>query len=65
LPKVILTGKWVDEFISNRMLYLKLRGCWCDIIVLQVCAPTEDKSGDTKDSFNDEIEHGFDKPLKF
>jgi hypothetical protein len=22
------------EFVSNRMLYIVLRGCWCNIIVL-------------------------------
>jgi hypothetical protein len=27
--------------------YIKLGGCWCDIIVLNVHAPTEDKSEDT------------------
>jgi hypothetical protein len=24
------------EFVSDRMSYIKLRGCWCDIIVLNV-----------------------------
>jgi len=32
-------------------LYITLRGCWRDIIVLNVRAPTEDKSDDSKDSF--------------
>jgi len=50
---------------SDTMSYITFRCCWCETIVLNVHAPTEDKSGDTKDSFNDEIEHGFDKPLKF
>jgi hypothetical protein len=39
------------------MLYITLRGSWCDIIVLNVHAPTEDKSGETKDSFYEELEH--------
>jgi hypothetical protein len=31
------------EFVSERMLYVTLKGRWCDIIVLNVHAPTEDK----------------------
>jgi len=39
------------EFITDRMSYIRLRGLWCDIIDLNVHAPTEDKSDDTKDDF--------------
>ena len=39
------------EFVSNRMSYIVLRGCWCNIIVLNVHAPTEGKSDDSKDNF--------------
>jgi hypothetical protein len=31
------------EFVSDRMSYIILRGCWCHIIVLNVHAPIEDK----------------------
>jgi hypothetical protein len=31
--------------------YIILRGRWCHIIVLNVHAPTEDKTDDVKDSF--------------
>jgi exonuclease III len=31
------------EFFSDRMSYITLKGRWCDIIVLNVHAPTEDK----------------------
>ncbi|PNF32385.1 hypothetical protein B7P43_G10087 [Cryptotermes secundus] len=34
------------------MLYIIVRGCWCDIIVLMVHAPAEDKTDDKKDNFN-------------
>jgi hypothetical protein len=34
-----------------------LRGHWCDIIVLNVHAPTEDKIYDVKDSFYEELVH--------
>jgi hypothetical protein len=50
------------------MSYIILRGCWCDIIVLNVHAPREDKIDDIKDRFHEELEQVFDKfrkhPLK-
>ena len=39
------------EFVSDRMSYRVLRGRWCNIIVLNVHAPSEDKSDNSKDSF--------------
>jgi exonuclease III len=53
------------EFVSDRMSYIILRGRWCDIIVLNVYAPTEDKCGDTKDSFYEELEGVFDQFPKY
>jgi hypothetical protein len=41
------------------MSYIILRGRWCDIIVLNVHAPTEDKTDDLKDNFYGELEHVF------
>jgi hypothetical protein len=49
------------EFVSDRMSYIILRGRWCHIIVLNVHAPTEDKTDDVKDSFYEGLEHVFDK----
>jgi hypothetical protein len=40
--------------------YIILRGLWCNIIVLNVHAPSEDKSNDSKDSFYEELEQVFD-----
>jgi hypothetical protein len=37
-----------------------LRSRWCDVIVLNVHAPTEDKIDDVKDSCYEELEHVFD-----
>jgi hypothetical protein len=37
------------EFVSDRMSYIMLRGCWCHIIVLNVHVPTEDKTDDVKE----------------
>jgi hypothetical protein len=39
------------QFVSDRMSCIILRGHWCHIIVLNVHAPTEDKTDDVKDSF--------------
>jgi hypothetical protein len=47
------------------MSYIILRGRWCHAIVLNVHAPTEDKTDDVKDSFYKELEHVFDKFLKY
>jgi len=39
------------EFVSDRMSYIVMRGRWCNIIVLNVRAPSEEKSDESKDSF--------------
>jgi len=38
------------EFVSVRVSYIVLRGRWCNIIVLNVHAPSVVKSDDSKDS---------------
>jgi hypothetical protein len=38
-------------FVSDRMSDMILRGRWCNIIVLNIQAPTKDKIDDTKDRF--------------
>jgi hypothetical protein len=52
--KIIPAVKRV-EFVSDRMSYTIRRGRWCHIIVLNVHAPTEDKTDVVKDSFHDEM----------
>jgi hypothetical protein len=47
------------------MSYIILKGRWCDIIVLNVHAPTEDKIDDTKDRLYEELEYVFDKFSKY
>jgi hypothetical protein len=52
------------EFLSDRMVYVILGGRWCDILVLNLHAPTEDDDDDdddVKDSFHEELESAFDK----
>jgi endonuclease/exonuclease/phosphatase family metal-dependent hydrolase len=47
------------------MSYITLRGRWCHIIVLNVHAPTEDKTDDVMQSFYEELERVFDKFPKY
>ena len=47
------------EFGSDRVSYIVLRGRWCNIIVLNVHALSEDKCDDSKDSFYRELEQFF------
>jgi hypothetical protein len=59
--KIIISAVKKVEFVSDRMSYITLRGRWCHIIVLNVHAPTEDKTNDVKDSSYKELEPVFDK----
>ena len=47
------------EFVSDRLSYIVLRSRWCNIIVLYVNAPSEEKSDESKDSFYEELEQVF------
>jgi hypothetical protein len=44
------------EFITVGISYIVLRGRWCNTIALNVHAPSEEKSDDSKDSFYEELE---------
>jgi len=48
------------EFVSDTVSYIVPRGRWCNIIVLNVHAPSEDKCDDSKDSFYEEQEQVFE-----
>jgi hypothetical protein len=39
------------EFVSDRVSYIVLRGCWCNVIVLNVHVPNEEKSDNPKTVF--------------
>jgi hypothetical protein len=62
--KRIISAVKKVEFVSDRMSYTS-RGRWCDIIVLNVHVPTEDKRDDIKDSFYEELEGVFDQFPKY
>jgi hypothetical protein len=49
------------ESVSDRMSYTTLRGRWCNIIVLNVHAPCEDKRDGVKDSFYEKLGRVFDQ----
>ena len=53
------------EFVSDRMLYIVLRGCWCNIIVLNVHTSSEEKIYNSKDGFDEELEQVFDRVPKY
>jgi len=55
----------VDFVSGDRMSYITLRGHWCGSTVLNVHAPTEDKSGGAKCSFCEEQEFAFDGFSKY
>jgi len=47
------------EFVSDRLSYIVLRVHWCNIIVLNAHAPSEEKSDEAKDDFHEELEQVF------
>ena len=53
------------EFVSNRMLCIVLRVHWCNIIVLNVHATSEEESDNSKDSFYEELEQVCDHFPKY
>ena len=59
LHRIVSAVKRVD-FVSDRVSYIVLRGRWCNIIVLNVHAPSEENSDDSKDSFYEDLEQVFD-----
>jgi hypothetical protein len=56
----IISAVKMVESVSDRMSYITLVGHWCDIIVLNVHAPTEDKD-DIKTSLYEQPEQVFDQ----
>jgi hypothetical protein len=44
-------SSYESRVFSGRISYIVRRGCWCNVIVLNVHAPSEGKSDDSEDSF--------------
>ena len=53
------------EFLCDRVSHIVLRGCWCNIIVVNVHATSEEKSEESKDRFYEELEQVFDHFTKY
>jgi len=53
------------EFVSNRLSYILLRDRWHNIVLVNVHAPREEKSEESKDSFYEELEQVFDHFPKY
>ena len=53
------------EFVSDRLSYIVLRDRWCNIIVVNVHAPSEEKSDESKDSFYEELDQVFNHFPKY
>jgi hypothetical protein len=65
LHKRIISAVKRVEIVNDRMSYIILRGHWFHIIVLNVHAPTQDKTDDVKGNFYEELERIFDKFPKY
>lgn len=62
--ETIFLFKLESEFVSDRMLFILLRGCyWCGSIVLNVPASAEDKSNDLNHRLYEELEFVFSQIL--
>ena len=53
------------KFVSDRVSYIVLRGLWRNMTDVNVHAPSEGKSDDSKDSFYEKLEQVFDHFLKY
>jgi hypothetical protein len=47
----IASAAMTAGFVSDWVSYIVMRGRWCNIIVLNVHAPSEEKSDGSKDRF--------------
>jgi hypothetical protein len=57
--QTIASGVKRVEFVSDRVPYMVLRGRWYNFVVLDVHAPSEEKSDESKNSFYEELEQVF------
>jgi hypothetical protein len=55
----IISAVTTVKFVRDRMSHAVLRGCWRSIILMNMCAPTEEKSDDSKDGSYEEFDSSF------
>jgi hypothetical protein len=48
---IIISAVIRVEFVSDGMSYITLKGRWCDVILLNIQAPTEDKDNEKRIAF--------------
>jgi hypothetical protein len=60
LNRIISALKRV-EFVTDRSSYITMNDRWCDIIVRNAHAPTQDKDDVIKERFYEQIEEVFDQ----
>jgi len=53
------------EFVGDSVSFIVLIVHWCNIIALNMHAPSEEKSDDSKDSFYEELEQVSDNFPKY
>jgi hypothetical protein len=51
----IFTALKIVEFVRDGVSYIVLTGRWCNVIVQNVLAPSEEKSDDTRENFFEEL----------
>jgi hypothetical protein len=47
------------EYFSDRVSYIVLRGCWCNIFIMNVHTPSEKKGDVSQDSVYQELDQVF------
>jgi hypothetical protein len=57
--KRIISAIRGEEFSNGRLSYVIVRGFLCNIIIMNVHSPCEDKSDDVADSFCEELGYVF------
>ena len=53
------------ELVSDRMSYIVLRSHWSNIVIVNLQAPCEEKSDDSKECFCEELEQVFNHFCKY
>jgi len=54
----------IVEFVSDRVSYIVMRGRWYNIIVVNVHAPSEEKSDESKESLYEELEQVYENSIR-
>ena len=61
----ILSAVQNIEFVNERLSYVTIRTRWCNTVLINVHAPTDEADDNDKDTFYDELERLFDRFPKY